>query len=110
LNGATLLNTIEPPQAMHGAARRFTLTVAGLVFVLMLAFGGWVIASGTVRGGDVGANPIRILAGAVIGAAALTLLASVRAAWRSEAPFQHSRTAQVGFALLGLGATILVAG
>jgi hypothetical protein len=104
------VNSIRAPHAIPGAARRFNLAVAGFVFILMLAFGGWVIASGAARDGDVGANPIRILAGAVIGAAALTLLVAVRAAWRSEVPFQHNRMAQIGLALFGLGVTILVAG
>jgi hypothetical protein len=80
--------------------------VAGLVFLLMLTFAGWVIASAAARSGN-SVNLFRVLAGAFIAGGALTLLAAVRAEWRSGEPFQHSRMAHLGLALFGAGATVL---
>ena len=97
-----------PPQ-IPAAARRFNLAVAALVFIMMLIFAGWVIASSAVRGDGAGVNAVRMIGGAMIGVAAVTLLAAVRAGWSSVTPFQHSRMAQMGFALFGLGAVVLVA-
>lgn len=92
---------------MPAAAHRFNLVVSALLFVMMLAFAGWVLASALAGGA---ANAFRIVAGAMICAAALTLLAAVRGAWRSGEPVQHSVAGRLGFALLAIGVTILVLG
>ena len=106
MRGLSTVNPNRTPLSIPEAARRFNLVVAGLVFLLMLAFAGWVVASAAARtGGSV--NLARALAGAFIGGGALTLLAAVRAEWRSGEPFQHSRMAHLGLALFGAGATVL---
>lgn|GEM_PF-5880952 len=98
----------SPP--LPAAARRFNLAVAALLFIVMLLFAGWVIASSAARGDGAGTNAVRVIAGAVIGVAAVMLLSAVRAAWRSGTPLPHSRMAQVGFALFGIGAVVLAVG
>jgi len=95
-----------PPPAVPRAARLFNLAVAALVFCLMLAFAAWV----TISAFDNSADLLRALAGTLIGIAALTLLASVQAGWRSGEPFPHGRRFIIGMALFGIGATVLVAG
>jgi hypothetical protein len=86
------------------AARQFNLGVAGLLFCLMLAFAAWVIFSAMTRRPM---EPLRALAGAVMGIAALVLLTAVHAGWRSGEPFQLSRRSAMGMAILGIGLTLL---
>lgn len=89
------------------AARAFNLAIAALVFCMMLAFAGWVVVSELDQ-----ARPelARTVGGAMMAFAALVLLVSVRNEWRSGDPMQHERRFQLGMALLGIGATVMVAG
>jgi hypothetical protein len=103
------MGSIQTPPQTPAAARRFNLAVAALVFIMMLIFAGWVIASSVARGDGAGVNAVRMIGGAMIGVAAMMLLAAVRTGWHSVTPFQHGRMAQMGFALFGLGAVVLVA-
>lgn len=101
------MTDLRTPPAEHRAARLFNLGVTAGVFCLMLAFAGWVAVGALAHGP---ADLRRALAGAVLVAAALVLLAAVRAAWRSGLPLQHDRRLGVGLALFGVGTTILLAG
>jgi hypothetical protein len=89
------------------AARLFNLAVAALGFLLMLAFGGWMLASAVPDGGH-GLNVFRMLSGTCIAAAAGVLLTSIAGEWRTGVPFQQSFRTLVGIALLGLGTSLLV--
>lgn len=85
----------------------FNLVVAALVFALMLAFAVWVVASAFASNRT---DLVRLAAGILIGAAALTLLATVLAGWRSREPFRDPKTVALGMALFCIGASVLVAG
>lgn len=101
------MNSFQSPPAVPTVARVFNRMSAALVFVLMLAFAGWVVVH-EFDGGR--ASLVRVCGGALIGAGALTLLAAVRREHLSGTPFQHSRTVHVGMALFGIGTTALLAG
>jgi uncharacterized membrane protein YedE/YeeE len=98
---------LRTPPALPAAARFFNLAVMALVFTGMLVFAGWVIVSAATDG--VTAS-VRVLGGMVIAAAAVTLLAAVREEWISGDPVQHTRTGQLGFALLAIGMAFFIAG
>ena len=92
----------SPPRA----AQRFNLAVSALVFVGMLAFSAWVAVSTILRGD----SSIRVVAGILMAAAALTLLAAVREAWRANQPLQHATKTVMGFGMLAVGLAVLWAG
>lgn len=100
------LHDVRTRPAQSKSARLFNLSVAALVFCLMLAFAAWVTI-GAFDGSR--AELPRAFAGTLIGIAALMLLATVRAGWRSGEPFQHGHRFILGMALFGIGATVLVA-
>lgn len=93
-------------ESLPRVARYFNVVVAGVVFGGMLLFAGGVVALALSRQSE-GRTLVRVLAGALIGGAALTFLAALRSEARSGEPFQHSRKVPLAVALLGMGTTIL---
>lgn len=93
----------NPPRAV----RHFNLLVAGMVFLGMLGFAGWLLLLALSQPSDAEALS-RALAGALIGGAAVAFLAALGAEWRSGESFQHNRKVILAVALLGLGTTVLV--